>query len=118
MKIWVFIINVDLQAYGEPFDVDVEPSSSVYDLKIAAQQSAKNFLGHLNVMEFTVWKTKGKTIDLSNWNDIEVKDINFKDKNIIRPVLGHVKVENLELTDDEILLVRKETSTSRIFTAP
>ena len=119
MDIYILILHNNFKANGTLFDVTVEPSSSVKELKIMVLERAKNLIGHLDIIQLEVWKTIGEKILNSsdpNWKQI-LQDIKFDDPDTIREVFERDKVEDFGLRDDEILLVRMG-STSRISTAP
>jgi hypothetical protein len=111
-RIWLLPVDHEFQAVGNRFRVEASIDDEVRDLKDTLKEETPGTFSryHIEPDCLTVWKTEGKlVIDTSTAKeDLKeiLKKIDVNDEGTIRMLDPHVKVADLQLSDDQILLVR------------
>jgi hypothetical protein len=115
MKVRVAVVEDDFKITGEPFPVDLKPHTNAHEIK----KDIKDIW--IDLAEFpdpllAVWKTVGG----GPFNDTRLLQdaLNLNRNDVIKKIDSRMKVDNFGLSDDDMLVIQKPPSTSRISTVP
>jgi hypothetical protein len=114
MKVWVVVVSNDFEITGEFFPVDLEPHANAHEIK----KNIKDIDFQLAAFpdpDFAVWKTVGGR----HFDTGQLKHALEQNRDdVIEKIDSRTTVDNFGLVGNDMLVIQKPPSTSRISTAP